>query len=353
MNKFKADIVVASTSKALLVQLYEEAKKLGWEEDKSYNSIFHPNAKPGVYVLKFRNDEISFHNHPCSGITHNLPADWDSVLKCISEKNPVKKSFNIGDWVIKENGKDNTPYKVESIDKDGWCIGDTPGNGWSSQILRLATEGEVKQHLIEKAKQLGFIDNLPLSRVLYNNNSNWAGMLDEWNYNLKSDHLHCHVVPIYDNGVWSTLLPDPDNTLEKLIKEAEEKYPKGTKFTPAHIVHPYCVYTSTGKVIRARSNKDALIIDIKEKEEWVPCVYYREKWADKPIIPTFKVGQRFIDKDDDVKYILAHCGDSNVILVNLNNGNLYTDKVKVNKLTQITEEEFSKICGGDNFELIK
>ena len=68
---------------------------------------------------------------------------------------------------------------------------------------------------------------------------------------------------------------------------------------------------------------------------------------------TYSTGQRFNDISDGGDYILAHCGDKCVALINLRNGNLYSDKIMVNSLSRITEEEFEEICGGDDFKLIK
>lgn len=60
-----------------------------------------------------------------------------------------------------------------------------------------------------------------------------------------------------------------------------------------------------------------------------------------------KIGQRFVGGYGT--YILSQTGSKKVNLISLSDGNRYTEGIPVNKVHNITDEEFREICGGDKF----
>lgn len=288
MKKFKNDICVRGSS-ALCKAFASELKTIGYtfnaEQDnpicivtyggKSTNLLAHWNTSLGVNPIQLV-----------------LPQDWDKALALASEVvepeviKPVitkpKSEFNIGNWVI--NKKTSAVYKIEEIDKDGWCNSkQTPGGGWSPTQLRLATNEEIKQQLIKLARDRGFVDGVTFKGC---------------------------------NG--------------------------GDKNVPIKIGVDYQINAMLG-------NNEGVFCG----NSWI---LHKSKWGtivEEVKTITYTTGQRFEDMSDSSEYILAHCGDLQVALINLKNGNLYSDKIKVKSLSKITEKEFEEICGGDDFKLIK
>lgn len=156
-KKFKnSNFVVHSESVALLDALYKEALSLGWGDDKLWNAEWR---RDNYRFLKFHRDlNVYFHNHDCGCIIYNLPKDWDKVIKLISEEEEEECNVKINDWV--KHNVTGVKYCVDLIQRDGWCNGDVPGNGWHYSQLTILTPEETKEHLLELAAQKGFVDGV-------------------------------------------------------------------------------------------------------------------------------------------------------------------------------------------------
>ena len=70
------------------------------------------------------------------------------------------------------------------------------------------------------------------------------------------------------------------------------------------------------------------------------------------IRPVIKIGQRY-KLSDSTEYILATHTASEVILINLNTGNRWSEGTYVENYDDITQTEFDEICEGGNFTLVK
>jgi hypothetical protein len=65
-----------------------------------------------------------------------------------------------------------------------------------------------------------------------------------------------------------------------------------------------------------------------------------------------KIGDRFLDKEEDnLEYVLAYIGQGLASLININ-GFSYYDPIRIENSNNITEEEFSDICDGDEDDFI-
>ena len=64
---------------------------------------------------------------------------------------------------------------------------------------------------------------------------------------------------------------------KELEEEAKRRYPIGTKFTPAHVDRPDCIFTVKGNYY---SHLTGICADIEEDRVFVPNIYYEGKWAD-------------------------------------------------------------------------
>ena len=61
---------------------------------------------------------------------------------------------------------------------------------------------------------------------------------------------------------------------------------------------------------------------------------------------TYRIGQRFVGKDDkyyEEIYILAASEATKVLLISLESGNRWLDAISVKDVYKITEEEFKRI----------
>lgn len=172
MSKFESgltqNLVVASrNSKFLLIQLYEEAKRIGWvDEPNGYNERFHPNASKITYVIKFipNGNILQFHNHDCTesgGIDYNLPEDWNTVIELISkvkekeqeEKKEEKTVSNpkVDDWVWHKNNR--YAYKIKSLEgrKFTAYFGPYCDNGYLDlYYCRPATKEEIEGTILKE-----------------------------------------------------------------------------------------------------------------------------------------------------------------------------------------------------------
>lgn len=61
------------------------------------------------------------------------------------------------------------------------------------------------------------------------------------------------------------------------------------------------------------------------------------------------VGQRYINAETGVDYILAQTATSCVSLICLDNGNRYNEGVQVANILKISKEEWKQITGGVDF----
>lgn len=61
-----------------------------------------------------------------------------------------------------------------------------------------------------------------------------------------------------------------------LLEEAMIRYPVGTKFSPAHVNHPECVYTVKGNW---NNYGNRISVDIEEAARYVPNIFYGDTWA--------------------------------------------------------------------------
>lgn len=61
------------------------------------------------------------------------------------------------------------------------------------------------------------------------------------------------------------------------------------------------------------------------------------------------VGQRYINVETGVDYILAQTAPNCVSLICLDNGNRYNEGVQVNHILNISKKEWEKITGGVDF----
>ena len=66
---------------------------------------------------------------------------------------------------------------------------------------------------------------------------------------------------------------------------------------------------------------------------------------------TYKVGEAFAI-DDYGLYMLSHVGSSEVCLINLSSGNLWSNRVKVKKIYEITEKEMNTISNNGQVEKV-
>ena len=73
---------------------------------------------------------------------------------------------------------------------------------------------------------------------------------------------------------------------------------------------------------------------------------YRVKQPKNTI--TYKIGDRFHNEDWG-ECLLCRVQTNKVCLIGLEDGNRWTDPVKVDDTYRITEEEFSRISGGEEF----
>lgn len=145
-----------------------------------------------------------------------------------------KPEFKIGQWVWCEVA--NWPYmgkliSINPISMDMWqAKSNTTFNdgGTFNKITRLATEEEIKTHLIELAKQKGFFEGLPFNRIQSwtskdLNYTGYSGKIDntQWNYNFSQDELCNLGAPIYKKGKWATIVPTK-KTFK--VEHGEEEY---------------------------------------------------------------------------------------------------------------------------------
>jgi hypothetical protein len=72
----------------------------------------------------------------------------------------------------------------------------------------------------------------------------------------------------------------------------------------------------------------------------------------KPVFVSPKVGDKFKYTGFNWKYILARLSNNEVILININNGNRWSNAVKVVDSHKITESEWEKLTGGETFTKI-
>jgi len=106
-----------------------------------------------------------------------------------------------------------------------------------------------------------------------------------------------------------------------------------------------------GEEIEFRRDKEPMWVHVRH-----PDFFDGFSYRVKP--KTYKVGQRFqADLSENNKYILAHIGCNQVILISLSDGNRFSDHVSVIDSSNISEDEFNEICNYElyniNFKLIK
>ena len=66
---------------------------------------------------------------------------------------------------------------------------------------------------------------------------------------------------------------------------------------------------------------------------------------------TYKVGETFAI-DDYGLYMLSHVGSSEVCLISLSSGNLWSNKVKVKNIHKVTKKEMSTISNNGQVEKV-
>ncbi len=67
-------------------------------------------------------------------------------------------------------------------------------------------------------------------------------------------------------------------TQKELIKEAESRYPIGTKFKPAHITGDDVIYEVEGGWQECSSLGIKCVV--KNGHTWTPTLYWEHKWAE-------------------------------------------------------------------------
>lgn len=81
-----------------------------------------------------------------------------------------------------------------------------------------------------------------------------------------------------------------------------------------------------------------------------------KKKAKVNIEPTVcRTGDLFtlLTKASEGLFILAQAGPSQVAMISLFSGNRWNDPIKVKKPMEITEDEFSLLCGYDQFQFVR
>lgn len=181
-------------------------------------------------------------------IHFTLPQQWDEAMAYAKEYfKPSEKEFKKGDWVkvigadklgTMQNYPTGTILRVVDNDK---CYRETcyamdgKGIGVHQSALTLATESDIKDHLVKIAKEKGFVFGRKFNAIKSPINLNYQrGRQDivdfkhvnsygadgtigsEYGYDKESDTLitwGCGVYVIYSQGKWAKIL-----SLEKILK---------------------------------------------------------------------------------------------------------------------------------------
>ncbi len=158
----------------------------------------------------------------------------------------------------------------------------------------------------------------------------------------------------YSNS-WTFIISDKPNTRlatdqevkDALIQEAQKRYNVGDVVK--------CLSTGKDKELvdlvyfnNLSNSTDELWSDRAEPEN--ARIFYNGKWA-TIVEETYKLGDRF-KCDAGGEYILARTGSNNINLINLEDGNQWSNPLSVKNDCNIKPQEFNELCKGREFNKI-
>ena len=113
--------------------------------------------------------------------------------------NQNKPEFKVGDWVV--GTKPEHVYRIRSF------YGGNNTDGYDSENLRLATESEIKSHLIEEAERRGYKLNVKYKDYDATQTVGYNGEARPYLYSKAGDYLTdgCGGA-VYCNGKWAEII---------------------------------------------------------------------------------------------------------------------------------------------------
>lgn len=126
------------------------------------------------------------------------------------------------------------------------------------------------------------------------------------------------------------------------------------KLDPGQIEKRYCY---VARKFLARIEENVNWYETEEGKEWlsnqngIEEQFVQEKQKRVPKMP--KIGDRYVNGEEGLEYILAAPTYDEVCLINLTSGDRWDDPVKVVDPFAITEDEWCQICAGDEFVLVE
>lgn len=222
--------------------------------------------------------------------------------------------------------------------------------------LNLLPEKWCVEYDVEVAEWLNENSDLPPANRIDYKKSNFKYFV--YPSGNKKSHIHDNI----PSGYTLITIEQFRNFLNK--KTMKNRFPFTLKQEDAIKILNIACATWTDKLSKEWSpyifgdNREVLIYEAFYKEMRSACdkkqnALFDEIFGKDEVEKFYKIGQRF--QRNATIYILAHCGDNDIVLINLDNGNLWADKVCVSCASQIKQNEFTIICNykQDSFTLIE
>ena len=148
-----------------------------------------------------------------------------------------ENKLEVGKW-YKDKEYSSCIINYQRINETIWNYGFNLGGCWNNEVgnagnnrLRLATEEEVREALINEAKKRGFnnIGNLKIKNTVGSISNGFVTITNDFCYEYESNTLRLDGAIIFNNGKWAEIIKETEPTKEEINRVLDYLLKNGEK----------------------------------------------------------------------------------------------------------------------------